>query len=152
MGRDKVRINKHTLLYVSQPLTYCRVQGAIYSTLQKPGMEKNLKMCIDIYVYLHCFAVYLHHCQSTMKCEEKVAQSCPTLCDPTDCRPPGSSVHGILQASILEWVAIPFSRDLPDLGVEPEPPALPAGSLPSEPQGKPFLFVKCNIIERLRGH
>ena len=39
-----------------------------------------------------------------------VAQSCPTLCDPTDCSPPGSSVHGILQARILEWVAIPFSR------------------------------------------
>ena len=40
-----------------------------------------------------------------------VAQSCPTLCDPMDpmC-PPGSSVHGILQARILEWVAIPFSR------------------------------------------
>ena len=39
-----------------------------------------------------------------------VAQSCPTLCDPMDCSPPGSSVHGILQARILEWVAIPFSR------------------------------------------
>ena len=34
-------------------------------------------------------------------------QSCPTLCDPVDCRPPGSSVHGILQARILEWVAVP---------------------------------------------
>ena len=39
-----------------------------------------------------------------------VAQSCPTLCDPTDSNPPGSSVHGILQARILEWIAIPFSR------------------------------------------
>ena len=39
-----------------------------------------------------------------------VAQSCPTLCGPTDCSLPGSSVHGILQASILEWGAIPFSR------------------------------------------
>ena len=39
-----------------------------------------------------------------------VAQSCPTLCDPTDCSPPGSSVHGILQARILEWVAMPSSR------------------------------------------
>ena len=37
-------------------------------------------------------------------------QSCLTLCDPTDCSPPGSSVHGILQARTLEWVAIPFSR------------------------------------------
>ena len=39
-----------------------------------------------------------------------VAQSCPTVCDPMDCNPPGSSVHGILQARILEWVAISFSR------------------------------------------
>ena len=39
-----------------------------------------------------------------------VAQSCLTLCDPMDCSPPGSSVHGLLQARILEWVAIPFSR------------------------------------------
>ena len=38
-----------------------------------------------------------------------VAQSCLTLCDPMDCRLPGSSVHGILQAIILEWVAMPFS-------------------------------------------
>ena len=37
-------------------------------------------------------------------------QSCPILCDPIDCSPPGSSVHGILQARILEWVAISFSR------------------------------------------
>ena len=40
----------------------------------------------------------------------EVAQSCPTLCDPVDCSPPGSSIHGILQARILEWVAISFSR------------------------------------------
>ena len=39
-----------------------------------------------------------------------VAQSCLTLCDPMHCSPPGSSVHGILQARILEWVGIPFSR------------------------------------------
>ena len=39
-----------------------------------------------------------------------VAQSCPALCDHMDCNPPGSSVHGILQARILEWVALPSSR------------------------------------------
>ena len=39
----------------------------------------------------------------------EVSQSCLTLCDPGDCSPPGSSVHGILQARILEWVAISFS-------------------------------------------
>ena len=40
----------------------------------------------------------------------EVAQSCPTLCDPMDCNLPGSSLHGILQARVLEWVAISFSR------------------------------------------
>ena len=44
--------------------------------------------------------------------ESEVAQSCPTLCDPVDYSPPGSSIHGILQARILEWVAIFFSRGI----------------------------------------
>ena len=44
------------------------------------------------------------------KKESGVAQSCLTLCDPMDCGPPGSSVHGIFQARILDWVAISFSR------------------------------------------
>ena len=45
-------------------------------------------------------------------CGETVlfAQLCPTLCDSMDCSPLGSSIHGIFQAKILEWVAIPFSR------------------------------------------
>ena len=42
--------------------------------------------------------------------ESKVAQSCPTLCDPVDCTLPGSSVHGIFQTIVLEWIAISFSR------------------------------------------
>ena len=48
--------------------------------------------------------------QMVKKVKVLVTQSCPTLCDPMDWRPPGSSVHGILQARILEWVAISFSR------------------------------------------
>ena len=46
------------------------------------------------------------------------------LCDPMDGSPPNSSVHGILQARMLEWVAMPFSRDLPDTRIEPGSPAL----------------------------
>ena len=53
-----------------------------------------------------------------------VAQLCSTLCDPMDCSPAGSSVPGISQAGMLEWVAIPFSGDLPHLGTEPTSPAL----------------------------
>ena len=48
--------------------------------------------------------------QPMKKVKMLVVQLFLTLCDPMDCRPPGSSVHGILQARILEWVAIPFSR------------------------------------------
>ena len=44
------------------------------------------------------------------KSEREVAQSCLTLRDPMDCSPPGSSIHGILQARVLEWVAIAFSK------------------------------------------
>ena len=45
-----------------------------------------------------------------VKSQSEVAQSCPTLSDPMDCSPPGSSVHGIFQARTLEWVAISFSN------------------------------------------
>ena len=73
-----------------------------------------------------------------------VAQSCPTLCDPMDYSPPDSSVHGILQARILEWVAIPSPGDLPDPGIESTSPALQADSLLSEPQRKVFTLWQCN--------
>ena len=46
------------------------------------------------------------------KLEVLLIQTCPTLCDSMDCSLPGSSVHGILQARILEWGAIPFSKGL----------------------------------------
>ena len=55
-----------------------------------------------------------------------------------DCSLPGSSVHGILQARKLEWVATSFSRDLSDPGLEPRSPTLQADFLPSEPPGKPW--------------
>ena len=56
----------------------------------------------------------------------KLLQSCLTLCDPMDCSPPVSSVHGILQARILGWVAKSSSRDLPNPGIKPETPVFPA--------------------------
>ena len=59
-----------------------------------------------------------------IKVKVLVTQSGPTLCNLMDCSPPGSSVYGVLQARILEWVAIPFSSDLPNLGIEPRSPAL----------------------------
>ena len=50
----------------------------------------------------------------------KSLQSCATICDPVGCSLPGSSVHGILQARLLEQIAMPSSKDLPDPGTEPE--------------------------------
>ena len=73
-----------------------------------------------------------------VKSESEVTQLCPTLCEPVDCSPPGSSVHGILQARILEWVTISFSRGSSNPGIEPGSPALEADTLTSEPPGKPL--------------
>jgi hypothetical protein len=57
------------------------------------------------------------------------------------------AVHGILQARILEWVAYPFSEDLPNPGIEPGSPALQVDSLPAELSGKPYVkFYKYNSL------
>ena len=69
--------------------------------------------------------------------ELSVSQSCPTLCDLID-----FTVHRILQARILEWVAFPSPGDLSNSGIEPRSPALQEDSLPAEPQGKPKWFSK----------
>ena len=62
-----------------------------------------------------------------------------------NCSLPGSSVHGILQARVLEWVAIPFCRDLPNPGIKPGSRALQGDSLPSEPPGKPSSVLLMNF-------
>ena len=64
-------------------------------------------------------------------------QSCPTLWNPLDCSPPGSSVHGIFQARILEWIAISSSRGSSRPRDRNRVPALQTDTLPSETPGKP---------------
>ena len=73
------------------------------------------------------------------KSESEVAQSCPTLCDSMDCSPPGSSVHGILQARILEWMGCHshLHQIFPTQGIVLWTPALQTDSLPSEAPRKP---------------
>ena len=71
-----------------------------------------------------------------MRVDMLVTQSYLTLCDPMDCSPPGSSVHGILQARILEWVAMSSSGGSSQPGIKPRSPTLQADSLPSEPPGE----------------
>ena len=63
-----------------------------------------------------------------------------------DCNLPGFSVHGILQARVLGWVAISFSGDLPDLQIEPGSPILQAEALPSEPPRKPRTQYNWQLI------
>ena len=71
--------------------------------------------------------------------------------DPVDWSPPGFSVRGILQARILEWVAIPFSRGSSRPRMEPGSSALQAGSLPSEPPGKPMWWWHSCSLSRAWG-
>ena len=65
----------------------------------------------------------------------KVAQSCPP------CNPMDYTVHGLLQARTLEWVAFPFSRGSSNPGVKPRSPTLQGDSLPAEPQEKPTISL-----------
>ena len=74
------------------------------------------------------------------KSESVSRKLCPALCNPMDCSPSGSSVHGILQARILEWVVIPFSKGSSQLRIELSSPAMQADSSPSKPPGKPRHF------------
>ena len=67
------------------------------------------------------FWIKITHCMCA-----KSLQSCLTLCDTMNHSPPGSSVHGILQERILEWVAVPSSRDIPNSGIEPASLICPA--------------------------
>ena len=79
-----------------------------------------------------------------LECAWMFSQSCLTL-QPRDCSPPGSSVHGILQVSILEWVALSSPEELPKPWIKPRSPALQADSLPAEPSGKPLAPSKWGI-------
>ena len=79
----------------------------------------------------------------------EVTQSNPTLCNPMDYSLPGSSVHGIFQARVLEWVAISFSRGSSQPRDRSGFPELQADALPSEPPGKPILCIAVCICLHL---
>ena len=77
--------------------------------------KSSLDSCTEVQAFLRAgilpqLIFAKNTCCMKVKSESEVAQSCPTLCDPMDCSLPGSSLHGILQARVLEWVAISFSR------------------------------------------
>ena len=85
------------------------------SNCQHPLDHRKTKRVPEKHLFLLYWlgqSLWLCGSQQTVENSEfsSVAQSCPTLCDPMDCILPGFSVHGILQARILEWVTISFSR------------------------------------------
>ena len=81
--------------------THTRVHMCVYTHI-------HTYTCLCMYLYTHMHThVSMYVCTQTLPI---CAQACPTLCDPVDCSLPGCSVHGILQAIILEWVAVSFSR------------------------------------------
>ena len=95
------------------------------------GICIKIRICIYISLYICCL----------------VAKSCPTLCDPMDCSPPGSSVHGILQARILGGLPCPPPGDLPNPGIKPVSPALWVDSIPLSRWGSPSLYTDWLVLE-----
>ena len=102
------------LIWFQRRSLICVVQINFNSCRKPPPQSKwNFKKKKGVY-HEHSGSQshpWIHAPQPRLVSQEVlVTQSCPTLCDPKDCRPRGSSVSGILQARILEWEAIPFSR------------------------------------------
>ena len=86
-----------------------------------------------------------------LQCDEecmhaKLLQLCLTLCDPMDCSPPGSSIHGFSRQESWSKLPLPSPGDLPNLAIKPRSPALQANSLPTEPLGKP-LVLQTSVID-----
>ena len=69
-------------------------------------------------------------------------------CNPMDCSPPDSPVHGIFQARILQGLPFPSPRDLHNPKMNPESPPLQADSLPTEPTGKPIVLCNSSVKEK----
>ena len=96
--------NLHLMPFLSNWVLEIRVKPVLSQTL--PVLLKHLFK----YLIQNHLINYSINSLWRWKVKVLVTQSCPTLYDPMDCSPPGSSVHRILQARILEWVAISFSR------------------------------------------
>ena len=86
----------------------------------------------------------LHSTLSFNKVKVLLTQSCPTLCDPMDRSPLGSSVHGTLQARILEWIANPFSRGSSQPRDRTQVSHVTGGFFTTEPPGKPINILSAN--------
>ena len=100
-----------------------------------------------IYIHTHIYNIYIH----ILNVSAKSLQPCLTFCNPKDCSLPGPSIHGILLAKILEWVAIPSSRGIfLTLGSNPRLLYLlhwQADSSPLAPPGKPLYYIYICYID-----
>ena len=102
--------NKTSFLLICGMLSSVWLSFPIYETLYKYLKIFWPLLCLPRNHYKVILGIILKCLNVTHIVSVKVAQSCLTLCDPMDCSLPGSSVHGIFQARILEWVAVPSSR------------------------------------------
>ena len=91
--------------------------------------------------------IKLTRSKTSLEVESEVAQSCPTLCNPMDCSLPGSSIHGILQARVLDWVAISFSRGSSPPSDRTHISCITGGFFTAEPVlGSPLILVQLKKI------
>ena len=109
----------------------------------KKGWESRSRVRGNIILQM-CAVQY-----SSCACKHAVTQLCPTLCNRTDCSPPGSSVHGILQARILEWAAVPSSKGSSQPRDQIQRLKSPASFLSLVPPGKPNTVATSYYYMRL---
>ena len=133
---------------------------ARHRALGSEGPTFSLVPCFHCLEILNSFeqgTLQFHFCtrpriyvvDSGCVCVFLVTQSCPTLCDPIDCSPPGSSVHGISQASMLKWVASPFSRRSSQCRGQTQVSCTAGGFFTSESPGKPSCFWILLLLSRV---
>ena len=103
--------------------------------LTKMSVSKWINKCVLVYSTKYNEILVSLDCLT--------AKSCPALCDPMDCSPPGSSLHGIFPARILEWVAMPSSRGFPSPRNWNCVYCLAGGFFTAEPPGKPIIEHCC---------
>ena len=111
------------------------ISGINYLHSRSQNLLLRSRGCLSYWAGQNILLGFSGRCYGKTWTKVLATQSCPTLCDPMHDRHPGSPAHGILQARILEWVGIPFSKDLPNPGIKRKSPAFQADSLLSEPLG-----------------
>ena len=117
-----------------QKIEWCLVSQRFLLTFER--IDWVIYESVSFSLILWEFIIYFQSVK-LLACTLKSLQSCPTLCNPMDCSPPGSSVHGILQARILEWVVMPSSRGPSQPRDGTQVPCIAGGSLLAELPGKP---------------